>query len=263
MSRRARAQILVLGMGIWFGLVSLPANAHPQHCKYKRLVRKGVKIAVLGQVIRFRGLVRGGAPLVVDFELARDGYLELEIKTKNVRRLKTLRFPAKAGVREIAVQKLPVDFDVWQTGRLTVSAFDDSGQETDYRFFGIGVGERAVGSTGIYQVTFEPSVIRKVEPSVIRATESAAWGFRAKHDFERAGVVVYRWHDDAGYWQESRSLDTPCLPERGKRCEGNWDGNDGEGTLPPGPHLVAVKAWQSEHDKDWIFAISEEEVEVK
>ena len=87
--------------------------------------------------------------------------------------------------------------------------------------------------------------------------------FVAKHDFKRAGIVIYRWEDDAGVWHESRELDTPCLPERGKRCKGYWDGDDKKGSRSEGSHLVAVKAWRSEHENDWIFAISEEEVEVK
>ncbi len=256
MSRRVRATVLVIGLGIPLILVSLPAEAHPEHRRYNKLVRKGVSIAVLAQRIRFRGLVKGDAPLVVDFRLARDGYLKLELKTRNVRHRDTLVFPAKAGVREIAVQTLPAAFSAeWQTGRLTLSAFDESGQEIDYRFFGIGVGDRAVGSTGIYQVTFEPAEIRD--------SESAEWGFRSKHDFERAGIVIYRWEDEAGVWHERRELDTPCLPERGKRCEGHWDGNGKKGSRSEGSHLVAVKAWQSEHENDWIFSISEEEVEVK
>ena len=135
-----------------------------------------------------------------------------------------------------------------------MSAYDEAEQKINFRLFGIGVGDLAVGSTGIYQVTFEPRVIRDME--------SATWGFRSKHDFERASVVVYRWEKE-GYWQESRTLDTSCDPERGKRCEGSWDGNGGEGSRLEGSHLVAAKAWQSENEKDWIFAISEDEVEVR
>ncbi len=254
--RRGRATILLIMFGISLSLASVPIEAHPEHWRYKRLIRKGVSIAVLAQTFRFRGLVKGGAPLVVDFRLASDGYLKLEIKTRNVRHRDTLEFPARAGVREIAVRALPADFfGDWQTGRLTVSAFDESGQEIDYRFFGIGVGERAVGSTAIHDVTFEPSEIRDME--------SARWGFRSKHDFERVGIVIYRWQTGAGRWRESQNLDAPCLPERGKRCEGNWDGDDQKGKRSTGMHLVAVKAWRSQDENDWIFEISEEEVAVK
>jgi hypothetical protein len=246
--------VFFIAMGLSLGLVSFPAQAHPEHRKYKKLVRDGPSIASLGQVIRFRALAKGGEPLVVDFQLAGDGYLKLVIKGSG-RTRSTFEFPAKAGSREIDMKTLPAEFGAWQAARWTVTAFDDSGEEIEYRFFGIGVGDRAVGSTGIWQVTFWPPEIRN--------TESADWGFKSKHDFERAGIVIYRWEDGAGYWRESQTLDSKCQPKRGEGCKGNWDGADGKGARSKGRHRVAVKAWQSKHEKDWIIEISEEQVAVK
>ena len=255
--RHVRAAVLLIGMAVSLSLISMPAHAHPEHRRYKKLVRDGVKIKVLAQVIRFRGLVKGGAPLVVDFKLASDGFLKLELKTRNVKRRKTLEFPAKAGARELAIETIPADFGTWQTARMTISAVDESGQQIDFRFFGVGAGERAVGSTAIYNVTFEPLVIRELE--------SANWGFWSHHDFERSEIVIYREEEVDGYRQERaiRAQESPCLPRRNDICEGEWDARDDKGTRSVGSYRVQVKAWQSEEGKDWITELSDDVVMVE
>ena len=115
---------------------------------------------------------------MVEFELEKKGTLQLDIWIEGAEIPNTLTFDAKANTKRLEMGHLPEGIGEWQAAELTVGAYDKSGEKIEFRLFGIGVGDRAVGSTGIYQVTFEPSVIRN--------TELATWGFRSKHDFERA-----------------------------------------------------------------------------
>ncbi len=226
---------------------------------FKDLVRHGVTIAVIARVIQFDGPVKGGAPLVVDFELAEEGFLRVDVAVKKKKRSQSFEFRAEGGERKVLTDTLRVDLGKWQAAKLSVAAFDPFGErQIEFDFFGIGVGERAVGSTGIYQVTFEPELLQ--------GAESARWGFRTRSDFERAKIEVYRERLTRGGTTDEiiRTLQCDCPLRRGKRCPGNWDGLDKKGRRSKGRHSVWVTAWlESGLERDWIAEGSAEVVEVQ
>ncbi len=223
------------------------------------LTRTGVTIAVVSRLFSFEAPVKGREPLVIDFELARKGTLRLDILVEGAKRPTTLMFDGKANTRKLDKRKkLPARLGDWQAAELSLSAFDKSKREIDFRVFGIGIGKRAVGSTGIYDVT--------LEPFVIRATESASWSFWSRHDFERSRLVLYRRERAGSEQQEilTSVLESPCQPRRQESCTGDWDLRDEEGERFPGRYRLAVKAWQEATlDKDWIIEWSEDEVTVQ
>ncbi len=238
-----------------------PESWPPRPADWSRLeplVGNGVTIATLARSFSFEGPVKGEEPLVVDFRLAGSGRLELGIWRSGAKRPVILEFRG-AGARRFDKARLPRKLgDDWQTARFSFRALDASGKPIDFEMFGVGVGKRAVGSTGIYDVTFEPFVIR--------AAESADWEFWSHHDFERSEIVLYRQAPAAGELRENlaHAFDGRCLPRRGESCQGGWDGRDEAGGRSPGRYRLAVKAWQEATlDKDWIIGWSEDEVEVQ
>ena len=224
---------------------------------FEQLLEAGARFATLAGVFELAAPVKGRAPVVVDFELDGDGWLRLEVAVEDAAHDLNLEFQALAGTRETAVRFLPPDLGGWQAAVLTVSAVDDSGdQPIGCQLFGIGVGERAVGSTAIYQVTFYPESIQK--------KQAAVWGFRSRQDFERAQIEIYRREPENGGESLVRALGSPCPPRSGQRCEGDWDGKDSRGKRSRGAHRISVKAWQQTGlEKDWILARSRELVEVR
>ena len=260
--KRCRSILLLAGCGLLLGLASSEVQAHPspKHRGYKKLLEKGVSIAIKAQGFRFRGLVQGQEPVVVDFELPRDGHLEVKVRVLHPRRRTfRLEFPATADARMIDHKALPAGVGDWNVGRVSLAAFDAAGKKMPFRFFGIGVGERAVGSTAIYAVIFDPPTLRGDEP--------ARWRFRSHEDFEKARIAVYEREtpNSAPGWEEDtfREFDSPCQPQSGKECDGTWDALDPKGRRVPGRYRVGIKAWLTSYGSDWILKLSGDVVAVE
>ncbi len=275
--RHVRVAGLVVAIALgWVGCVPLPVprfggggggaggggsdGEKPQldwQATFETLTHQGVTIATLARIFSFEAPVKAREPLVVEYRLARKGTLRLQIWVQGRERPAIFTFDGRAGDRKIGKRELPSDLGDWQAAQFSLAASEASGHEIDFRFYAIGVGKRAVGSTGIYGVTFEPGAIRGVQ--------AARWGFRSHHDFERSGIAIYRREGTGNVRREAvvRVLESPCLPRRGEICEGDWDARDDGGNRSPGRHRVAVKAWQSRDERDWIVAMSEDEVTVE
>lgn len=255
---RVCAVVFLVGMGIFLNscfvhtYVVHPPKEIDWKASFESTARNGVTMALLANLFRFEAPVKGRAPLVVDFRLLSKGYLQLEFWVEGEKQPAIFKIPSKAGVRTLKKDRLPPDLGKWQAAQVVLSAYDRDNKAIDFRLFGIGVGDRAVGSTGIYQVTFKPEAIR--------GTEAASWGFRSKHDFEQSRVLVYQWDAAVSGWREYRTLTGTCQPRRGKRCQGEWAGRD---QRSPGRYRVAVKAWQSSRERDWIIEMSDQEVEMQ
>ncbi len=280
--RRWSAALLVVGLGPWWsGCVHFSAKVEvgepePQteeerleidvrvekldwKEKLVEVLRDGAMIVAIAQAFELYGPVKGEAPLVVDFELETKGHLRVEIELEEGEPRHVLRFDGRKGKRKVGIETLPAELGEWRAARLFVSAFEDAAGERpiDFDFFGIGVGERAAGSTGIYDVQFKPGTIRRDQPATYR--------FRSRHDFEKARIRIYRGSIVGREHRDThiRSMKSACLPERGTRCEGTWDGRDEHGERSSGPYRVGVVAWQSQVERDWILELSKDTVEVK
>jgi hypothetical protein len=223
------------------------------------LTRDGVTIPKTAQRFSFKAPVRGREPVVTSFRLQKRGYLVLYIWLENAVEPTTLFFPGGPERSKLSKGKIPPELgDEWVAAELTISAVDEFWGNIEFEFSGIGVGKRAVGSTGIYDVTFTPHEIGDDQP--------ASWEFWSRHDFERSRILSYRQETAGGDRREALVgvLDGPCQPRRNESCEGEWDLRGEAGGRPLGRYRLAVKAWQySTVEKDWIIEWSEDSLTVR
>jgi hypothetical protein len=206
-------------------------------------------------------VVRGGWPVVVDYELERPGFLILQIGLEKGEPV-WLRFPedggvAPAGSRRQEKRLLSAGLgEELQAGNLSVRAYEagNAEQPVPFHLYGLGAGDRAVGSMTIADVRFSPAEIR------VRKKEVAELGFKALRSFSRAQAQIGRL-DTSGVPVPVRRLDFAPTPSQGEEPKGTWDGRDDRGRISKGLHTLQVNAWMSAYG-DWNAAAAATMVQV-
>jgi hypothetical protein len=206
-------------------------------------------------------VVRGQWPVVIDYELERPGFLLLEIGLEKGAPLR-LRFPADgiapAGSRRQDVVRLSGDLgDQLQAGSLSVRAYEEKSAErpVPFHLYGLGAGDRAVGSMTIVGVRFSPAEIR------VRRKEEAEYGFKALRSFSRVRVQISRLAASGApvpVWL----WDVTPTPSQGEERKGSWDGRDDNHRVSKGLHTLQVTAWMGPFG-DWNAAASATLVQVR
>jgi HAMP domain-containing protein len=175
--RRHAARLILFGVCLLFVCHWLLALQIPLGRSRAKVVEQDWKqlLALLlaeGPALAFRRdgvdgdvVVRGGWPVVVDYELERPGFLLLTIAVEKGEN-RSYRVPADgtapAGVRRDEVLHLSKDLgDAIQAGNLSLRAYEGMGGDRPVPFdlYGLGAGERAVGSMTIADVMFSPAEI--------------------------------------------------------------------------------------------------------
>lgn len=211
-----------------------------------------------------RGLLRGGWPIVVDYEQLRPGRVELRIGIPGAEVI-TYRLDQFGLGRHLLRFNLPSFLgDGLKPALIAVTAVDpDRPDETlgGFRVYGVGIGPRAVGSIAVDRLEFAPDTVS------VGQGQTAGYGFHSKSTFDNAAVefmLVSQTPDGvhASYvnglrirggvrqdaWFESADAD-------------RWDGHDAEKRVSEGRHQLQVRVWDD--GGDWVGAWSDALVTVR
>ncbi len=212
-----------------------------------------------------RCLIKGGWPIVVDYEQTSAGYVNLQISARGT---EILTYPLHQfiGLGRHQLQfTLPQEFgDSLKPALIAVMATKDpSGQVplSDFRIFALGIGPRAVGSVAIDEIDFNPDAIRP------QYQETARYKFHSKSDFDKASVEIMNV-DQGDDGNHIRYVDRELIPEGvrqgqwvGLQEPRDWDGKDRQEKISIGAHQLQVRTWDL--GGDWVGAWSDTLVDVQ
>jgi hypothetical protein len=203
-----------------------------------------------------KGLVQPNWPIVLDFVLDSPGAAQVDIITADKKHHYRALMTNRANYRAYAIFRLPPDFGkgpqiaVYQ---IQAVAAPGSTAVPRLRTFGLGAGDKAVGSVAIDQLSFQPPMIHP------KAKELANYGFHAHSAFDgvRAEFVYTTLYNGHLLIEMDQEQKLPPIPE-GERGRGTWAGKG-----KPGQHMFQVRAWRGlENGGDWVVAWSPDIVDV-
>jgi hypothetical protein len=200
------------------------------------------------------GLVHPSWPVVLDFMIESPGSARIEIIAGKRRFRATIT--NKANRRGYAIVRLPSDFGTkLQTATYQIRSLPAAAGKTPpkLRIYGLGAGEKAVGSVAIDQLTFQPATIHP------KANEAADYGFHAHSAFDgvRAEFIFTTLYNGRLLVQKDQEEKLSPIPE-GERAKGKWKGQG-----KSGEHMLQIRAWRGlENGGDWVVAWSPDIVDV-
>lgn len=202
-----------------------------------------------------KGLVHPHWPVVLDFMIDSPGSVQVEIIAGQRRFPKTLN--NKPNRRGYSIFRLPANFGTkLQTATYHIRSIPVAGANTPaprLRTYGLGAGEKAVGSVAIDQLTFQPATIHP------KANEVADYGFHAHSAFDgvRAEFIFTTLYNGRVLVEKDQEEQLSPIPE-GERAKGTWKGQG-----KPGEHMLQIRAWRGlENGGDWVVAWSPDIVDV-
>jgi hypothetical protein len=213
-----------------------------------------------------RVFVRGGAPMVVEYQLGNEAAatVTLTVKTKKDEQTFTRRLEPTGGEVKHEVFRLPEAFGKKPAvATLSVKAEnkDPARQEPpDFEVYGLGMGEKAVGSMVIEGLSFQPGRVHAT------GKEKAAYSFHSRSDFPSARVEFRLTGRTPGGQLFNRAVGDEKIKRirRGDSVSREWDGRNRKGEVSKGRHQLVVKAWYTEKKGgDWARASSRQRVLVE
>lgn len=202
-----------------------------------------------------KGLVHPSWPVVLDFMIDAPGAVQVDIITDKQRYRTTMTNSPNR--RAYAIIRLPANFGTkLQTAIYQIRSIPVAGGSTTapvLRTYGLGAGEKAVGSVAIDQLTFQPPTIHP------KANEVADYGFHAHSAFDglRAEFIFTTLYNGRVLVQKDQEEKLSPIPE-GERAKGIW-----KGTGKSGEHMLQIRAWRGlENGGDWVVAWSPDIVDV-
>mgnify|MGYP001391923546 CR=1 FL=1 len=264
---RERGSRSSAGAGVGIDLVELFRNAaRPEMAD--RLSDGGPRFQEVFSLacVPVHGFVRGGWPLVIDYQAEEGTAVSVEIHVAD-RDPVVLPLPG-GGERHLQKLELPRSLgDKLSPALFLVRAVRDQPGTPALgrlRTYGLGAGPRAVGSVAIDQVEFHPGELR------LGRKDTANYSFHSRSDFNRAAAEILRLDDRNGDLQVRLARSIPIAGGLaagtwvGREQPQTWDGTDGHRQVSLGPHLMQVRAWLSAQDGgDWVSAWSSGTVHVK
>jgi hypothetical protein len=220
------------------------------------------KYSMSGLVMQ--ALVKGGAPFVIDFD-ARQALLRIEMKVQGS---EPFVYKLKANGPAQEIFRLPESFGAEPRAAVisVQSVKDQPGAETPapLRINGMGMGEKAVGSVAIDQVSFGPPEVR------IGRFAKARYSFHSRSDFNKVVAEFARLENRNGIIQVVERVNKEDIGELardtwiGRDKPRIWDGKGEDGEVSRGLHVLNVRAWRSSvKEGDWVVSWSPDWVEVK
>jgi hypothetical protein len=210
-----------------------------------------------------QAVVKGGWPLVIDFEQRSPGRVNLQVSAEGADII-TYRLDSYGLGRHLVQFQLPQEVlgNELRPALIGITAATDAqSRDTlrDFRLYGLGAGPRAVGSVAIEKVGFEPP---RVNPA---SGQTAKYRFFSKSDFKRVSAEFMRVFDRADGSQLIYVTEQPIT--QGVRSEQwvgmpqplAWNGRDQQNQLSGGFHLLQVRVWDDQRG-DWVAAWSETKV---
>ncbi|HEX8140738.1 MAG TPA: hypothetical protein VF544_24440 [Pyrinomonadaceae bacterium] len=212
-----------------------------------------------------QGIVKGLWPVVIDYELEPESRALISISVNDARQPFVIELPATNDQRAEVVRQLPAEFGQKPlVGLIYFQAFK-SGPEgrRPARFFlyGLGMGDKAVGSMVIDQLRFQPGQIRT------KLKEKASYSFHSRADFDAVSADFLRVISPPGgatSWQLAGREMLKDGVRRDKTVARDWDGRTINGTVSQGPHQFQVRVWRSlKNGGDWVSAVTKQMVKVE
>ena len=215
--------------------------------------------------IPVRGFVRGGWPLVIDYQAEPGTLASLEI---HVEGREPVVLPLRGGSEHNLLKlQLPAQLgDTLSPALLLVRGVKDQPGVPELgriNVFGLGAGPRAVGSVAIDQVDFTPGTVS------LGKKQRARFSFYSRSDFNRVSAEVLRVVNRDGDLQVQLARSIPLQGGVaagtwvGRQEARTWDGTDAKQQASLGQHLMQVRAWLSAQEGgDWVAAWSAWTVEV-
>ncbi|WP_018077228.1 hypothetical protein [Thiobacillus denitrificans] len=231
-----------------------------------QLAKSGPKIpdkySMSGLVMQ--ALVKGGAPFVIDYD-ARQALLRIEMKVQGS---DPFVYNLKANGPAQKIFRLPESFGAEPRAAVISvrSVKDQPGAEmpAPLRINGMGMGEKAVGSVAIDQVSFGPPEVR------IGRFGKARYSFHSRSDFNKVVAEFARLENRDGIIQVVERVYKDDLGELtrdtwiGRDKPRIWDGKGEDGEVSKGLHVLNVRAWRSSvKEGDWVVSWSPDWVDVK
>jgi hypothetical protein len=232
---------------------------HERNKPEAKLSRDGPKIPDQFSMSGFSiaAFCRADWPVAVDYVLANAGELSIVVTAEGVApfhyRVRSM------GARQQEIFRLPAYFPVKPSaGVYTISATTGGpGVATPVylRLFGVGGGDRAVGSVAIDQVVFEPDTIHP------KQNQQARYAFHAHTDFDRVRAEFLKAFTAQGQiFSKLEDHDDINGVQRETTPSRQWNGRKAS----PGEHLLQVRAWESAPAKaNWVIAWSTDQVLVE
>lgn len=213
-----------------------------------------------------RGFVKGGWPMVLDYESDGASMAAIEIHAEGAEKSYVYQLEHKQQ-RQIVKFELPLWLgDTPRPALVLVRALKDQPGEirlARMRVYGIGTGPRAVGSVAIDQVEFVPAAMH------VAKHEVASYSFFSRSDFNRIAVEIMRLQNSEGDIRVglAKTITLKDGVSRGTWIGHSepltWDGTDSQGQISLGLHLLQVRAWVGARDEgDWVVAWSPRNVKV-
>ncbi|MGZ8269358.1 MAG: hypothetical protein ACXWUU_18080 [Burkholderiales bacterium] len=245
------------GFGFGIGLPLPGFGPAPQPDAADGLVESGPQFpaAFSMNCAPVHGFLRGGWPVVIDYQTTGGSTAVLEIHTTASQEPYAVPLE-RADRRRLVTFALPQTYgDTPQVALYLVRAERQSAGG-GVQLFGLGAGPGAVGSVAIDQVDFRPGNMR------VSQKQRASYSFYSRSDFNRAVVEILRVQRSGGditvTLARSTSLDVGVNRGTwvGKKEQMTWDGTDGGNRVSTGPHLLQVRAWLTQDARDWVAAWS-------
>jgi hypothetical protein len=223
----------------------------------EKLGREGPKLANSLDMSAFTvtGLARGNWPVAVDFLLSEPGTVEVDVVIPHQPSFHA-SLTNTVNTRGIAIFRLPQNFTdgpktaVWQFHFASARGVNPA---PGLRVYGIAVGDHAVGSVAIDQLTFLPA---EVHPKV---KEVATYGFHAHSAFDGADAdFVFTAMQNGHVLAQKDKEQTLNSISAGAQDSRTWSANG-----KPGQHMLEVRAWRGlPNGGDWVVAWSPDIVDV-
>ena len=230
------------------------------------LVKAGPVFAAAFSMSNFSvsGFVKDRWPIVIDYELEADSTAEVTIKVKDSKQPFVIHLESTNDQRKVITSNLPEGFGKKpQVGEPSFAAFKTGpGQRQPTRFFlyGMGVGDKAVGSMVIDQLQFQPGSVRS------KLKERARYSFRSTSDFDTVSADFMLVTLSSGVVHAQLAF-REVLKNGVRRSESvarDWDGKNSKGKISQGPHQFRVRVWRGlKNGGDWAFASAKEVVRVE
>ena len=232
----------------------------------QRLLRDGPQLPSGFNMSAFgiRGLIKGGWPIVVDYEQTMPGKVQLRIAIPGAD-IVTYRLDKFGLGRHVLRFSLP-GFLGYQLKPAIVgltAADDDDQKDTlqGFRILGVGIGPRAVGSVAVDQLEFAPGIVR------VTRGDNAAYAFHSLSDFDNAAVeFMHVTQSPDGIRARYVSGRRIAGGVRGDAWIGRddrslWNGQDEHSRISKGRHQLQVRVWDD--GGDWVGAWSDSLVTVR
>jgi hypothetical protein len=207
------------------------------------------------------------APMVVEYQLGRESTAKLTLTGKIKGKVQTFTQTLEPTGAEISQMKfmLPEEFgDKPQVATLSLRAEQvdpKNNNPPDFALYGLGLGEKAVGSLYIVDLSFQPDRFNSKQEKKVN------YSFRSLSEFQKAYTkiqIMGKASDGKPAKQDVKAETIDRAIHRDETVVGSWDGKNQKGKVSTGRHQLFVAAWfGANKGGDWTCEWSRQRLSVE